>query len=63
MNLTLAMILAEPCIVGTGLAVCQVTWSMFRAGRTVESVTLQVAGWLCRVGNVDISPPSVMLGN
>ena len=63
MNLTLAMVLAEPCIVGAGPAVCQVTWSMCRAGGTAESVTLQVVGGLCRAGSVDISPPAVMLGN
>ena len=55
--------LAEPCIVGAGLALCQVTWSMCRAGRTVENTTLQVAGGLCRAGSVDICPPAVMLGN
>ena len=31
-SLTLVMVLAKPCIVGVGPAVCQVTWSMYRAG-------------------------------
>ena len=57
------MVLAEPCIVGAGPAVCQVTWSMYRASGTAERVTLQVAGRLCIAGSVGICPPAVMLGN
>ena len=46
------MVLAKTCIVMADPAVCQVTWSMFRAGGSAESAILQVAGWLCRTGSV-----------
>ena len=57
------MVMADLCIVVAGLAVCQVTWSMCKAGRTAEHHTpggqagcAELAVWI-------FHPPAVMLGN